>query len=289
MMALRFRLFGFPVAVQPFFFLTAWLIGPKGDLQASLLWVLSVALGVLAHELGHAFAGRRLGLDPAILLHGFGGATSWRVRRPLGTTRKILLTAAGPAVGITVGVLALLVSRELQPAEATAAARLLAYTVWVNLGWGLLNLFPVLPLDGGHIAATLAEALFGRRGRFVALVLSLVFTGGLALWAIWQGQIWLTILAVILSVSNLQALGPTAGRRSPRPERAPAEPASADAVRSYDVARSMAASGRHEEALDWLETAVASGLANGAAIDADPAWAPLRGHPRFIAIRRAMG
>ena len=35
------------------------------------------------------------------------------------------------------------------------------YTVWVNLGWGLLNLAPVLPLDGGHIAST-AAASFAR-------------------------------------------------------------------------------------------------------------------------------
>ncbi len=287
MMALQFRLFGFPVAVQPFFFLTAWLIGPRGDIQTSILWIVCVVVGVLAHELGHASAGRRFGLNPVILLHGFGGATSWRGGPALSSGRRIMVSAAGSGVGILIGVLTLAASRLLEPAPGTIIGHLLTYTVWINLGWGVLNLLPVLPLDGGHIAATAAETLFGRRGRTAALVLSLSFTVGLALWAIWQGQIWLTILAVILTVTNFQALGPLRkSRPTPQPESTSAT--EHDALRAYDVAQSMAASGQYDEALEWLETAIRSGFVHGPAIDADPTWAPVRNHPRFVALRRTI-
>lgn len=169
----------------------------------------------------------------------------------------------------------------------TLPTLLLKYVVWVNLYWGLLNLLPVLPLDGGNIAAAAAEALFGRRGTMVALVLSLVFTGALALWSIWRGEIWLTVLAVILTVMNLQALG-IGGRKAPAQQAQAAQPGDSDAERAWDVARSMAAANRLDEALEWLQTAVQAGFADGARLDADSAWAGLRDHPRYVEIRRSM-
>ena len=39
---------------------------------------------------------------------------------------------------------------------------LMSDLVFVNLGWGLLNLLPVLPLDGGHIFFLLIEKLRGK-------------------------------------------------------------------------------------------------------------------------------
>ncbi len=280
---LRFRLFGFPVGVQPFFLITAWLIGPREDLQATFLWIACVFVGVMAHELGHAFAGRHFELDPVITLHGFGGMTSWRANRHLGNGQRILLSAAGPAVGITIGITVLILAPRLAPDAGFVATRLIHYSVWVNLVWGLLNLAPVLPLDGGHIAASAAESAFGHKGRIVAVVVSLILTGALALWAIWNGQIWMTIMAVVLAASNIQGLGWFQSKARPTPSPAPS-----DAMRSYDLARGLAQAGQHEEALEWLEVAVKSGFTAGSIIDADPAWAVLRNEPRFVDLRRSL-
>ena len=46
--------------------------------------------------------------------------------------------------------------------------RVLNDVMWVNLGWGVLNLLPILPLDGGHIASSVAELVAGRKGRLAA-------------------------------------------------------------------------------------------------------------------------
>ena len=97
------QIFGFPLRIDPFFFVTAWLIGGRQEPLWMLVWVVVVLTGVLAHELGHAFAGRRLGLEPWIRLMAFGGMTGWMRPRPLTPGQNILISAAGPAVGISIG------------------------------------------------------------------------------------------------------------------------------------------------------------------------------------------
>ena len=209
----QFRLFGIPIQVLPFFFLTALLIGPH-DLRGAVLWIPIVFAGVLAHELGHAAAVRQQGFAPAIQLHAFGGATTWSAHRPLPPSRRILISAAGPAVGIAIGVIALAVSR-LAPLEDPVLRRTIWYVVWVNLGWGVLNLLPILPLDGGVMVTAAAEGVLGPKGRRLARVVSLVVCVGLGLWALALGWWWSTILAAILAYANLQALRSDVGQTGP--------------------------------------------------------------------------
>jgi membrane-associated protease RseP (regulator of RpoE activity) len=203
----RFRIFGFPLHIDPWFFLTAWLIGGRQEPLWMVVWVLVVLLGVLAHELGHAFVGRKLGLDPWIRLFAFGGMTAWRRARPLSTGQQILISVAGPAVGIAIGLSVLAaVKTGLFAGASPAVIRVLENILWVNLGWGVLNLLPILPLDGGHIATSIATIFLGAKGRIGARVVSIVFTVAIGLWALTAGQWWMLLLAVFLTVSNVQAL-----------------------------------------------------------------------------------
>ena len=48
---------------------------------------------------------------------------------------------------------------------------------WAGPVIGLFNLVPVLPLDGGHIAQTGLEVVFGARARRAMIIASLVITG----------------------------------------------------------------------------------------------------------------
>jgi Zn-dependent protease len=193
-----------PVRVQPWFFLTVLLIGPR-DLPGMALWVPVAFVGVLAHELGHALAVRRAGLRPAIQLFAFGGVTSWFPGREIGPGRHALISAAGPAVGIAIGVAALGVSAVVDPANPVMS-RLIQYTVWINLGWGLLNLLPILPLDGGNIVTSFAEMAFGPGGRRTARWLSVIACVILGVLALAAGWLWSAIIAAILAYSNIQAL-----------------------------------------------------------------------------------
>jgi Zn-dependent protease len=200
---IQFRLGEIPVRVQPWFFVTALLIGPR-ELPGIVLWPVVVFTGVLIHELGHALAVRRQGVEAAIELHGFGGATSWRDGGALSPRQRALVSAAGPAVGIAVGCTVLVLTRLLRPGEPIAT-ELLQYAVWVNLGWGLLNLLPVLPLDGGMIVASLVESVWGARGLYAVRVLSVVVCIGLCALAVAAGWLWSAFLAGVLAISNLQS------------------------------------------------------------------------------------
>ena len=201
------QVFGFPLRIDPFFFVTAWLIGGRQEPQWMLIWVAVVLVGVLAHELGHAFAGRRLGLQPWIQLMAFGGMTGWLRPRKLTSGQQIAISAAGPAVGITIGGAVLLAGLLGFFANASPAVlRFFDFVLWVNLGWGVLNLLPILPLDGGHILASVAEIVAGRTGRISARVFSIVLTVVIGLWALLAGQWWILILGVVLTLANVQGL-----------------------------------------------------------------------------------
>jgi len=210
---IQFRLFDFPVTVQPWLFITALLIGPR-DLTGAAIWVPVVFAGILAHELGHAFAARSFGLEPAIVLHGFGGATMWRGGASLSTARQIAVTAAGPAVGIGVGLATIALILSLRP-ESPLVSELMNDVVWVNLGWGVLNLLPVLPLDGGVIVTALAVAAVGPSGRRAARVVSIFVCVALAVAALMAGWWWSVFIMILLAIANVQALH--AEGRQPRP------------------------------------------------------------------------
>jgi Zn-dependent protease len=192
------------VLVQPWFLLVVALIGPR-DLAGLALWLGAATLGVLAHELGHAVAARRFGLAPEIELHGFGGTTRWTSSVELPPGRRILITAAGPAVGLTLGAASLLAAWLLS-GSAPMVGRALWYLVWVNLVWGVLNLLPVLPLDGGQIVSTALQARWGPGGRRAAAFVSLVVCAGLAVAALVAGWLWSAIIAAVLAVGNIQSL-----------------------------------------------------------------------------------
>jgi Zn-dependent protease len=194
----HFRLFGIPVRVDATFAFLTLILGyllfldGRGSETASsrvddglalfLAWIPIVTGAVLVHELGHALVGRAFGLAPAITLHGMGGVTLFdaRAHRALSHGRRILITLAGPLAGIVVGAIALGVQLVLRPLPGSVASEALWAIQFTTLGWGVLNLFPMLPLDGGHIVATVLEKIFGIRGVLFARIASIVIALALA-------------------------------------------------------------------------------------------------------------
>ena len=74
---LKFRLFGFPIRITPWFWVVAALLGASFSPKTMVLWVAAVFLGILVHELGHAFAMRHYGFQPEVTFHAMGGLTSY--------------------------------------------------------------------------------------------------------------------------------------------------------------------------------------------------------------------
>lgn len=213
---LRARLFGFPVHLDLSFVVIMAFLGyyPGVTLTDMALWLLITPLAVLVHELGHAFTARAAGARPQIALAGFGGVTTFVPPRPLSRLRSLGISLAGPAVGLAVGAVLILVSRAvgdgLDPAGWQASA--LRAGIWTCVGWSVLNLLPVLPLDGGQAMRELLPGAPDRRARRAAGV-SVVVAGLAAALAYFVfGQVFLAIFLVFFAATNALSL-----RRPPTP------------------------------------------------------------------------
>lgn len=207
-MSLEFRLFRIPVRIHLWFWLMAlwlWTLNSEQGWAGLMIWVAVVFQGILMHELGHALVGRAFGRQPRIELIALGGLTWWEQREALSPMRSLGVSIAGPAVGIVVGLIALGLMDVVRPTDASLARYALASLIYVNLGWGVLNLLPVLPLDGGNIVASLMELFSPKRGRLFACYVSFAAIGVLFAVTVVFQQYPATILLLLLGFSTYQA------------------------------------------------------------------------------------
>lgn len=207
-MSIEFSLFRIPVRIHLWFWLMAlwlWTLNSDQGWAGLLIWVAVVFQGILMHELGHAMVGRAFGKQPRIELIALGGLTWWEQRAPMSPGRSLLVSAAGPAVGIFIGSLALVLMDALRVPDPSLARYAFRSLIFVNLGWGLLNLLPVLPLDGGNIVASLMELVAPSRGRLLACYVSFGVIGLLFAVTVTFKQYPATILLFLLAFSTYQA------------------------------------------------------------------------------------
>jgi len=201
---LRFRLFGIPVHIDASFFLIAVLLGVGGGTPAFIVsWVVVVFVSVLLHEMAHAVAFRIYGQRPRIVLQGMGGLTSGS--GPLTGSSDIVVSLAGPLAGlILLGVPAFLLQN---PAGSSATWDLvLRELVFVNIAWSGVNLLPVLPLDGGQVAASVLRRLKGDEGQRIAYKVSIAVAGVAALLAYQLNYVFGSLFAVFFIAQNYTSL-----------------------------------------------------------------------------------
>jgi Zn-dependent protease len=205
-----FRLLGFPVTVSSgFVFGMLLLLGINlADPEFAVRLVVALAVFTVIHELGHALAARHFGADAAISLDFLVGYAVYRPHRPMAGWQHAVVSAAGPALQLAVGLAALAALGAWPPGrdEATASALTLAVW-WAGPALALVNLLPLLPLDGGAIVARGVEAVVPGRGRTIvlwwsvgacAVLLTLVLTrDGWRPWA---------FAVTMLSIFSVQAL-----------------------------------------------------------------------------------
>ncbi len=213
----RFSFAGIPIAVQPWFWALAVLLGLGRRITGAGLavWVAVVFVSVLVHELGHAFTLRGFGYRPAVLLHMIGGLTSWRPEEELPPARRVASTLAGPLVGFALAGLAWALREPLDVGASGLLRDALWWTMVVNLVWGVFNLIPIRGLDGGQALGGFLELVLPSRGKQVAEAVY-VLTGVAAIVVgIWQGLYLLAIFAAVLTFGGM--FGGPARRTRPRP------------------------------------------------------------------------
>jgi Zn-dependent protease len=203
-----FWLFSTLVTVRFTFFLVMVLMGgmARRSVAEILVWVLVAGFGVLLHEFGHVAAARYYGHAPRVELYTMGGVTTWESESRPGWVERLVVSLAGPAIGLALaGIVWLLV-----PAGAALGSPLLSLALydfmWVSVGWGIFNLLPILPLDGGRaMEAILGAARVARPLRKARLV-SLIFGAAVALVAFAFGWTWAGVLGALFAYNNAQLL-----------------------------------------------------------------------------------
>ncbi|MDQ3032818.1 MAG: site-2 protease family protein [Myxococcota bacterium] len=205
-MSTNFSIFGIPVRVHGSFWLTSLLFGFlmfRAQPWAIAIWVPLMFLGILLHELGHALMVRRFGLPAEVDLVAMGGLTRFPAGR-LSHWRSILVSFAGPAVGIVIGGIAL-ACLWFGPALPAGGATVLWIVIFTNLGWALLNLLPIVPLDGGQIMSSILDRFFGMRGQRWARLISVVVACAIVAIAVRSGHYFMVFIVAMLAIENYRA------------------------------------------------------------------------------------
>ncbi|MCI0361598.1 MAG: M50 family metallopeptidase [Planctomycetaceae bacterium] len=228
--------------------------GGQPDGFAILTWVLVVFVSILIHELGHALMFRRFGEEAHIVLYWMGGlavpgddaphspwssySSSKFGRRARTPAEHILISFAGPAAGfifaalIIAGVFAS--GGSVQPTISQSyipgwdvelggvmegnfnLLLLVDLLLQVNIWWGVMNLLPIFPLDGGQIAQQLMIASDPWGGIVRSLWLSIIVAAAVAVIGGALFREWfIAIMFASLAVSNYLTLQQVSGGGRP--------------------------------------------------------------------------
>jgi len=225
----KFRLGSIDVRVHASFVFAIMILGMSAERPSTFaIWCAAAAVSVLLHELGHAFTGMAYGLVPKIELMGMGGQTSFQDLRDLGAAprsfeasvrakpiREILISFAGPFVTLLLAALLGVAMRVLRSRGASAyVLELVSLVGWTNVVWGVFNLLPVLPLDGGRIMASLMVVFRVRDAERKAMFASMILGVGIALACVAAKLFIGAVLMLLFAWRNFQARAVTGALQS---------------------------------------------------------------------------
>lgn len=250
---LEWQLGNVPVRIHPMFWLAGALTGWGAihqGLEFVLAWIGCFFVSILIHELGHIWMGQAFGSRGYIILYAFGGLAvgSNNLVHPW---KRIAVSCAGPAagflfLGLVLAVAALVntdlfygyvlyLKRVFTPLTLedqqflfflsqtwefpfTLRDQIVLDLIWINLFWGLLNLVPVWPLDGGQISADFFTWWKGGAGYRFALGLSFLVAALIAVNSVLAmnrivlipflplGSMFMVIMFGLLAVQSFQLL-----------------------------------------------------------------------------------
>ncbi len=203
---ISFRLAGIPIRISPMFWIITFVLGwGDGDFKSVAIWVGCVLFSVIVHEMGHGLTNKIFGRRPAIVLHGMGGLC-FSEGPSLSSWKRVLVLFNGPLAGFMIyGIIYL--TTQNQPLTDPNVREILNNLIFINLFWGLINLIPIWPLDGGQIMGVILQKISLRRGQELTHGLSLVVSGIGAILVFQRTEdVYLTLLLGMFAFNNFQML-----------------------------------------------------------------------------------
>lgn len=190
------------ISIHPFFWLFAGVIGwlLSFSLVGTISWIIVILLSVLIHELGHALTALSFGQEAAIRLEMFGGVTMRRGPK-LSLWKDFLITLDGPLAGLCLALLSWILLKYVADPKSVLHGTLEIF-LFVNVFWTIVNLIPILPLDGGHLLRIILEAFVGYRATSLSLLIGLILGVVIAVGSFVVGYWILGMLFMILSFES---------------------------------------------------------------------------------------
>lgn len=160
---LKWKLFGIPVRVHWAFWLVGLILGWQDKASPGLLvWVGCLFISIVIHEFGHALTAKYFGARGLrIVLYWLGGlaVNEGGLRRKHRIIELFCGAGAGFILGGVVYGIVLLTEHGLITLPQNKYVHLaLYYLLYINIWWGLANLLPIFPLDGGQITQEVVRA-----------------------------------------------------------------------------------------------------------------------------------
>jgi Zn-dependent protease len=212
-----------------------WRSSSASDLDIRCFWIFVVFVSILVHELGHALAFRRYGQHSRIVLHFAGGLTipepvywgSGYANVALSPNQQIVISLAGPLAGFLLAALIIFIVmlmggsvlttrllgfiplpvNALLPFGGRILSVLVSMLLWVNVFWGLFNLAPVYPLDGGSVIRNILIQVDPVDGVRKSLWISVIAGGLVALLGlVFFRSLFMLLLFGLLAFQSYQSL-----------------------------------------------------------------------------------
>jgi stage IV sporulation protein FB len=166
-----------PITIYPSFWILTGLIAilfGEGDFLKMFIWVAVIFISILFHEFGHALTALLFGRNPRIELVAMGGLT-YHDGEKLPFWKQFFITLNGPVFGFII-VIAVYLLKDIPALSTGYAGQLLLQILVVNVIWTLVNLLPILPLDGGQLLRITLEKFFDYKGLRYAFVTSAIIS-----------------------------------------------------------------------------------------------------------------
>ena len=176
-------------------------------MREALLWLPILFISVLIHELGHAATLGLLGLGSSLVILGrLGGVTiNDHPRRPW---QQVLISVSGPGASFALAGLCYLLWVSVPAARTDPMLTLLVpHLITANIVWGIFNLIPAHPMDGGQaVHAGLLYLTAPLTAFRISVWSSIVLSAALLIFGLLYRQFLLAIIAGLFVMENWSRL-----------------------------------------------------------------------------------
>ena len=211
---MKFRVLGFDVEVEMSFgiilllFSSGYLTG--GQLNAFVEQSLILFVSILIHELGHALTFKKFGIMSRIQLHGMGGVCIPLTNKSLMHKHSVLVSLAGPFAMFILAGIYFTLDKAFHLPDSALPAEYRAYIFYfINIGWGIFNLLPVFPLDGGQAFRSFLKAMRMTKAEEIARFFSIGCLAIIGYLSFIANEMFILIIVAFLAMDNYRLYNAT--------------------------------------------------------------------------------